>query len=936
MKKQLKSLVLIALLVCYAPQLMAQASTEGKEFWVALTLSAAPSSGLPDPFIAVSTKEATTITITNPNDPDWAGVTKSVGANEWSVFTTSDIPLDKWYPTSANSIDNIVPQAGKTNNYGLKVNTDKEASVFAALWMENSFDAANILPIHVLQYNYYTQDYPPYIKPDDGKALAMFTILATENNTKVQITPTSPTSDNHAAGESYTVTLNAGQTYYVISQTMQSLSGTHVESLNNKKIAIFQGDVFTQIPGGKAARDCTYEQAIPTDFWGTQFAITRSKEKDANRVRVTAMVDDTEIYIQSILKATLKAGETYEFEMSKNDWSNSIISSTIHHVPASDIITDDATYLNSSCPVAVYSYDVSNGYAANTSEMDNNKGDPSMVWISPLEQRIKKITFGVCGTSKTDKHFMDIVCMTSDADKTTITPAPVETPAWQPVPGNSEWSYARIHLSTVGKNGSGNRVFTLQNPEGCIAHVYGNGNDESYSYSVGSAAVKRGILVNDTTFNDTIVDISKAATFCVNEEWTFNPDPMGAGNITKVIWDFGDGVTTEIERSDENDNLLYTHPYPVPGWYDVKVIVFGEEFCSQPAFTDTIAFTFRVIKPDTIMVDTIICAEDLPNYRFSKDPNQTVYSMKDESVDETIRDTIQADNCGGVYCLSIYAIAKADTIVDWAESYPIELRRDSALIPADDIGNPAEWVYTSGDYIRTYYRSNSKCDSVVTHRVAIVKCLDLVLEDTDSLITCHGAKFDIACHHSVDAEIGEGIFTCGNLEQPVYFEKDSTDGEREFGSIIIPAEQLQPGYYQAVLAFEDPNCEQKLSFPINFAVHYADSIFKFKFNNVLAVYQNKGFSFTHYQWYRNGEPIVGATDANYHSELPFEAGDEYFVMLTDQSGITLPSCPQEIPEEVPSFEPEPNAAPAKKAVFNQQMLIIRDGKMYNVFGQRIK
>ena len=193
-----------------------QASTEGKEFWVALTLAAAPAEGLPAPFIAISTKEQTNITITNPNDPSWPGVTRAVVADAWSLFTTDDIPLKEWYPTSASSISKLANEAGKTNNYGLKITTDKDVSVFAALRMVNSFDAANILPITAIQSDYITQDYPPYIKPDDGDALAMFTILATENNTQISITPSSTTSDGHVAGNPYTITLNAGQTYYVL------------------------------------------------------------------------------------------------------------------------------------------------------------------------------------------------------------------------------------------------------------------------------------------------------------------------------------------------------------------------------------------------------------------------------------------------------------------------------------------------------------------------------------------------------------------------------------------------------------------------------------------------------------------------------------------------------------------------------------------------
>ena len=217
MKKQTKLASLVLLLIgIVMPQFIQaqQASTEGKEFWVALTLCAAPSTGTPEPFIAVSTKEATTVTITNPNLPNWPGVSRPIGVNQWEVFDINDISLDKWYPTSANSIANAAQQAGKTNNFGLKVVADKDVSVYAALRMPNSFDAANVLPIHVLQnaaYEYYTQDYPPYIKPDDGEALSMFTVLATEDGTNVTITPTCKTHDGKAANASFTIPLTRGK-----------------------------------------------------------------------------------------------------------------------------------------------------------------------------------------------------------------------------------------------------------------------------------------------------------------------------------------------------------------------------------------------------------------------------------------------------------------------------------------------------------------------------------------------------------------------------------------------------------------------------------------------------------------------------------------------------------------------------------------------------
>ena len=74
MKKQLKSLLLITLLVGMTASAWAQSSTEGKEFWVGLTLSIRPpgeGDGEATPYLAISTKEETKVTINNPSYPSF-------------------------------------------------------------------------------------------------------------------------------------------------------------------------------------------------------------------------------------------------------------------------------------------------------------------------------------------------------------------------------------------------------------------------------------------------------------------------------------------------------------------------------------------------------------------------------------------------------------------------------------------------------------------------------------------------------------------------------------------------------------------------------------------------------------------------------------------------------------------------------------------------
>ena len=170
---------------------------------------------------------------------------------------------------------------------------------------------------------------------------------------------------------------------------------------------------------------------------------------------------------------------------------------------------------------------------------------------------------------------------------------------------------------------------------------------------------------------------------------------------------------------------------------------------------------------------------------------------------------------------------------------------------------------------------------------------------------------------------------------------DGVAYEEEF---VLPVGQItKPGVYAAQIIVKDKHCEQTLPpFPVDFTVNYPSDIFKYKFNNVLAVYNkgyggNSGYEFTAYQWYRNGKEVDGATESVLYlgQGVTFDEGDEVFVMLTDNSGMTLPSCPQVI-DNVPNYNGQSNQAPATKHLENRQIIIRQGDKTYNVYGQRVR
>lgn len=908
MKRSWMIIALVAILSSSATSLFAQASTEGKEFWVALAISNAPKGKISqfEPFIAISAKKACQVIISNPST-GWTDQPRNLQANSWTVI--NNIPTAQWYDLNwtANSASEYVDKKG------IFVKSTEDISVFAAMRMEFSYDATNVLPQNVLQSEYILQDYPPY--NSEGEAHSTFVIVATEDNTTIDITPSTPTIKGKAANTTFSISLNKGQTYQVVSTDQQTFSGTCVRAKNGKKIAVFSGADFTQVPGGKSARDCLYEQAMPVDYWGTEFVVTRSMEKDANRIRITAQEDGTQINIDGHFVKNINSGETYEFEMSENLASTDMakyIADAGRDIP--DILNGDAHYIQTSCPCAVYGYDVSSAYMHKTTT--DKIGDPSMVWISPLQQRINKITFGACGTSgsegHTNRHYVNAVCLTSDvasfhlsSDQRANIPA-----TFTSIPGNPQYSYARIFLvDTDDKNPD--KVYTMSNKTGFIAHVYGSGTNESYAYSVGSSAVKRGVAVDGENYTEGYIS---ETVYCIGTEISFDAQ-VGTDVIDKVDWDFGDGVS-ELGGTPQTK-----HTYDSQGWYDITANIYAHKECPYSQYpAEEVKFSFRVRRPDTIK--TVVRGDCLA-WDDTTTPTQEI-------------DSVQPDDCatGNFEIRTIVhgrdTRDKLDTVIT---------ARDSVYIPEEK-----KWYYShsfpqgKGIVEGTTERTNADgCTHTHAYKydLTILTCLEMdVPNNPENQHICPDSKdekFSIPFHY-VKGQISEAYLFIGNTKLDLEPVISSTEA-----FLQMETSSLLPGNYTTRIEVYDSVCNQKLTYDYNLLVYYPSDIFKLKFGNVFAVYTpafNGGYEFVGYQWYRDGDPIPGATSSVYHTAEPFPAGS-YYVLLTRKDGVVLPSCEQTIPEAADGSNVQ-KAPAAEKVLRNSRLYIRVEDAIYNIYGNRVE
>ncbi len=924
MEKQIKTLLLVVFLLGTLVPVWGQASTEGKEFWVALNMTTGTGGTDHEPFICITTQHpGGSYTISNPADQSFTPITGLIPPTGYIKIKastnpgTGEIDLNKWYPVgqTAQAVSNQI------KNVGLKVTTTVDCSVFAGNRLPQSFDAANILPITALQTEYITQDYPGYDHENKGGGYPVTTILATENNTTVRVIPSSAVMNSNGTA-TIVKTLDAGQVLYITGDNRASLSGTMVNS--DKKIAVFTGVNNTDVPGPVSARDHLYEQNMPVDYWGTHFVVTRSMKKDANRIRVTASNNGTELIVDGISLTTINAGETYEFELCEAVMrTEEGYTKAVGEGRGCDYYLDgEAHYLETSCPCAVFSYDVSENYYIKkngTSERDDNSaGDPAMVWISPLEQQLRKVTFGVMNTDKTPTHYVNIITPTAGAASLEVKEIAmksgqvvygnnlVQPSDVKPVPSNPAYSYARIKLTEDAES-----VYTITSDVGFIAHVYGSGNKESYAYSCGSAAVKQGIYIGGIAFTDGYIYDQK---FCFGNTLSFDAN-VGTDEISSVDWDFGDGTTIK------SGPVETEHTYTSPGWYDVTAVLYGHQVCTNEADVElgSVSCSFLVYRPDTlvgeVVLDTCISVES--------------YKMNPAYYDDLIAngkiDTVQ-ENC-------------YDDVVLNMVKYRRETEEIKDTLEGKDIVYGYNGIpYTTSTDVVDESINEYGCSHYTRYYVHVIQCMDLAISG-DGQSICPGDSIMTLYYSKSKGEIlnEEGRFVVPGLIDEKVTIANGVNDQVSNGKIELPTQKLKtPGHYTGKLIVEDANCGTK-EFNLHFTVNYPSDIFLFKFNNVLAVYQNKGYDFTAYQWYRNGEPVEGATSSILYlgEGISFKEGDIVYVVLTDKSGMVLPSCAQII-EKLPPLDDNTNNAPAQKVLINNKFRIIKGDMTFDIYGQRVQ
>ena len=537
--------VVVAIFVIGLQPVKAQnASTQGTDFWFAFINN--NGSDPTQTCLILSAQRACSVIVTNPNTGWQTSATIPAGGR-----VDVDVPLAQGYHSSTTD--------GVAYNLGCHVVASDTISAYSMNYRDASFDGGHLLPTSTLGDEYMIETIPPGL---NGSTVML---LATENNTIIEVTPSAATTNGWAAGSTQMVTLNAGQVYqFTTSATTgatSSFSGTRIRTQDCKKIAVFAGGKCAQAPAGCTYCDHIYEPMIPIIYWGTHFAVTTSQTRTKDVVRVTALNTGTSVTKNGTVVANLTAGGTYDFELTS---------------------TEGSCYIETSGPAVCYLY-------ITGQSCGGGSGDPSMVYIAPIEQNIKKITFGTYQYSgNTTNHYVNVVTRTDNVASVRLDGNNVSG-QFTTLTGNPQYSFARISISHA--------THTLQCDSGLVAHVYGLYDVTSYGYSVGSSAINltSSMLVNHVNS----ADIPENQTYCANRNIDFEVQLNYPYN--SITWYFGDGASSNTNPT--------VHLYDSEGSYNVMVVIerVGQDNCYGDIY-DTLRTTVNIPPPDPIPVYVALCA----------------------------------------------------------------------------------------------------------------------------------------------------------------------------------------------------------------------------------------------------------------------------------------------------------------------------------------
>ncbi|MBR3489786.1 MAG: T9SS type B sorting domain-containing protein [Bacteroidales bacterium] len=588
-----------------------QYATHGNDFWFCLPRTATAMS-VPHACLYIMAEHNCTVTIHNPI-LDYTYTKRIIGCHEINsrldTLNLIELPAEMVFFQDTIAHNGVPPAdqpVTQPQARAFHITSTDTICVYLFSYAMGAIDVTCLLPTEMLRDEYVVQLYPEHAyKVMDDTTLgfvmndfSMFQVVATEDNTVVDITLSDQDWLGRPKDSVVTVTLNRGMMYNVkvgdwltkfptrglsndsvfwesvgpiplpphmfadnpvvspfyLDSCQIDLSGTYIKARDYKRIAVFQGSPYA-IVGGMGSSDFMFEQAMPIRYAGTEFVVPNLVASRYDFIQFTGLVDGTAITILNPADPTLPT-RTLTLDARESDW---FLMDT----------NEGPFYITSTHPILTSVSSCGSLFLRRPPSF-MARGDPATLVVVPVEWWHNGSVNGspVYWVDENRNgwsyyHSTHIFTRTADIGGMYFDRFPIDT-MFRPIPG-TPYSYAYVHY--FADPYSLRKAHLIENRRGgpfwVVADAEKDAEHAIYSY----AHLQHS--KNYLELNGMPVDqIPEDRFWCVYDSiqfhgWVERP-------ADSIIWDFGDG---NVERYRYEDGQWVTHLYADTGHYVINRII---------------------------------------------------------------------------------------------------------------------------------------------------------------------------------------------------------------------------------------------------------------------------------------------------------------------------------------------------------------------------
>ena len=246
----------------------------------------------------------------------------NAGAFNGGSPITVSLPANESHTENLSAYVNILETRppNQVRNTGLKITATADITAIYEVSPTNNPDIWALKGLNGLGTEFYT----PFqnVWNNGGYTPTPYTsfdIVATQDNTTILIYPTSDLDGGQPAFQSFTITLNEGETYSgsVTNPTQPHLNPTGSQIISDKPIAVsIKDDSINPSPGYGGCRDLNGDQLVPVNIVGNEYIVNKGALVGDDLAMIVATQNNTVIEVDGVVIATLFNGETKRVQIS--------------------------------------------------------------------------------------------------------------------------------------------------------------------------------------------------------------------------------------------------------------------------------------------------------------------------------------------------------------------------------------------------------------------------------------------------------------------------------------------------------------------------------------------------------------------------------------------------------------------------------------------